>query len=170
MSMQQRMISVRRRRRGGIRRWSRPSKGIRGCRLPSPAWKMLPISKPYFFADFGDAPQSFGKFGARDHAVHACSRSARCGRPRQKRSCGPSRADRARRRHVRRALRRHGAARQMSATSCGCGFDGFAQPVDIDQQDSGRIDRVSGMDIILDGANGPAVEHFASRGRDPAAP
>ena len=51
----------------------------------------------------------------------------------------------------------------------GGGFDGFAQAVDIDQQHRRGADRVARVHVFFDGANRPAIEHFAGCGRDAAA-
>jgi hypothetical protein len=44
--------------------------------------------------------------------------------------------------------------------------DGFEHAFDFEEQDGTRIHREAGVDVVLDDAEGPAIEHFASGGRD----
>jgi len=47
-------------------------------------------------------------------------------------------------------------------------FGGFAEAVDFDEEDGGAVERESGVNPSFDGAERPAIEHFAGRGSDAA--
>ncbi len=118
-------------------------------------------------ADFIDAAQGGGKFGARDHAVlHVIGgREAADGAegvlaafPEQVAFAGVAgHAD---------------FAGVMGAANVGDFFGvclhGFGEAVHFEQQDGGAIERKSGVDVGFDGAERPAVEHFAGGGSDAA--
>jgi hypothetical protein len=118
-------------------------------------------------ADFLDAAKSGGQFGAGDDAVLDVIRGGKA-------------ADRAE--GVFAALpeeitlgRIAGDAdftRMVRAADIGdpggLVFDGFLQAVHVHEEHGGAIERESGVNVGFDGAQRPAIEHFARRGRDTA--
>jgi len=46
--------------------------------------------------------------------------------------------------------------------------DGFGEALDLDEENGGAVHRETGVDVVFDGAQRPAVEHFARGGSDGA--
>ena len=119
-------------------------------------------------ADFVDAPQRLREVWCAESRHPARSRWAKGGRRRRRRFCGLSRAGRVPERRGPRELRARDAARQISATSSACGFDGFGEPSTSSSSTAAQSSGKSRVNVGFDGAQRPAIEHFAGGGSDAA--
>src|SRR5229473_6230662 len=128
---------------------SRGSKSTMGWRLPSPAWKMLPE-----FRTGNDAVEDVvagGQAAERAESVFAAF---------------PEEV----------ALGVVAREADFAGVMRGADFgdrgglrgDGFGEAFDFDEENGSTVHRETGMDVVFDGAQRPAIEHFASGRSDGA--
>ena len=123
--------------------------------------------KSVALADFVDAPERLRELRARDHAVlHIVARRNPAHRAEGVLAPFPQQlalAIVARHAHLARLVRLAHLAHR-----CRLRLGRFAQPFQLDQKHGRAVQGETGVDVRLDGAQRPAVEHFARRRSDPA--
>ena len=146
----------------------RASNKMMGCKLPSPAWKMLLIAKPYRCEQAADEVQGGRNLGARHHAVlHIVSGTDAAHGAEGVLAALPQQVALFWR-VAPRGLRARAQSRQAARDLLHLFVDGFAHAFEFDEQHGGGVHGVAGVSRLLHHAQHHAVEHFDGDRRDGA--